>query len=108
MQIGSSESEMQTLRAGRPFQRVVNSAQALQPWQSVTLTLLVKQPGTQVVNVRVKETFSPGFNSLSFHTAWLPLIVAPLAATIEVELGATSVTTTSVKGLSPVFTTVIW
>ncbi len=63
---------MQTLRAGRPFQRVVNSSQASHPWQSVTLTLLVKHPGVQVVNVRLKLTFSPGFSSLSLHTAWLP------------------------------------
>ena len=84
MQIGSSVSQMHTLRAGRPFQRVVNSAQALQPWQSVTLTLFVKQPGVQVVKVIVNVTFSPGFISFSLHTAWLPLIVAPLAATIDV------------------------
>src|SRR5262249_21230354 len=108
MQIGSSVSQTWRLSAGRPFQRVVNSAQAVQPWQSVTPTRLVKQPGVQVVNVRLKFTFSPGFSSLNLQTPWLPWTVAPLAVTIEVAAGATSVTTTSVNGLSPGLTTVIW
>ena len=36
MQIGSAVSVIQTLSAGRPFQRVVASAQASQFWQLVT------------------------------------------------------------------------
>ena len=58
---------MQTLRAGRPFQRVVNSAAGIAALAVRYTSTVGEAAGTHVVNVRLNDTFSPGFSSFSFQ-----------------------------------------